>query len=86
VTDATAKNSTTVGADIASVTGGGAAAAAGLQKGDVITQLNGIPITSSSDLTAQVRALAPNTKATVTYMRGGSSHTVDVTLGTLTSS
>ncbi|GAA2081969.1 hypothetical protein GCM10009840_17470 [Pseudolysinimonas kribbensis] len=86
VTDATADKSSTVGALIVSVTDGGAAAAAGLQKGDVVTQLNGIPITSSSDLTAQVRALAPKTKATVTYQRDDSSHTVDVTLGTLTAS
>lgn len=86
VTDATADNSSTVGALVASVTSGGAAAAAGLQKGDVVTQLNGIPITSSSDLTAQVRALAPKTKATITYLRDNSSHTVDVVLGTLPTS
>lgn len=86
VTDATADNSSTVGALVASVTSGGAAAAAGLQKGDVVTQLDGIPITSSSDLTAQVRALAPQTKATITYLRDNSSHTVDVVLGTLPAS
>ena len=85
VTDATAKTSSTVGATIDSVTSGGAAAAAGLQKGDVVTQFNGIPITNSTDLTAQVRYLAPGTKAKLSYLRDGKGNTVDVTLGTLTS-
>jgi putative serine protease PepD len=85
VTDATADNSSTVGALIESVTGGGAAASAGLQKGDVVTEFNGLPITSSSDLTAQVRALAPGSKVTLDYTRGGKSTSVSVTLGTLSS-
>jgi putative serine protease PepD len=85
VTDATADNSSTVGALVADVTSGGAAASAGLQKGDVVTGFNGLPITSSTDLTAQVRALAPDTKASLTYVRDGKSSTVEVTLGTLKS-
>ena len=85
VTDATADTSSTVGAAIDSVTSSGAAAAAGLQKGDVVTQFNGIPITSSTDLTAQVRFLAPGSKAKLSYVRDGKATTVEVTLGTLTS-
>jgi putative serine protease PepD len=85
VTDATADNSSTVGAMVADVTSGGAAAKAGLQKGDVVTEFNGLPITSSTDLTAQVRALAPDMQAKLTYVRGGKATTVDVTLGTLKS-
>jgi putative serine protease PepD len=85
VTDASADNSSTVGALIESVTNGGAAAKAGMQKGDVVTQLNGIPITSSTDLTAQVRSLAPGATAKITYIRGGDATTTTVTLGTLTS-
>ena len=65
------------------VTGGGAAEAAGLKPGDVITSFNGIPITGSTDLTAQVRALAAGTTTSLTYVRGGDAHTVDVKLGTL---
>ncbi|MRX45376.1 S1C family serine protease [Agromyces kandeliae] len=74
--------SSTVGALIAEVSAGGAAEAAGLQSGDVVTALNGIPITDQTDLTAQVRALAGGAEAEVTYTRDGESNTVTVTLGT----
>jgi len=76
-------NSATVGASIQDVTGGGAAAAAGLKAGDIITGINGLPVTGKTDLTAQVRALAGGAKATVSYVRGGKSANVDLTLGTL---
>jgi len=78
-----ADTATVVGASIAELTQGGAAAAAGLKVGDVITGFNGLPITGKTDLTAQVRALAAGSKATVTYVRDGKAATVDVTLGTL---
>ncbi|WP_353815613.1 S1C family serine protease [Agromyces sp. SYSU T00266] len=74
--------SSTVGALIAEVSAGGAAEAAGLQSGDVVTALNGIPITDQTDLTAQVRALAGGAEAELTYTRDGESNTVTVTLGT----
>lgn len=81
--DPDAADSLVVGASVKEVTQGGAAAAAGLKVGDVITQLNGIPITGKTDLTAQVRSLAAGAKATVTYVRDGKASTVDVTLGEL---
>jgi putative serine protease PepD len=71
------------GAYVADVTSGGPAAAAGLQKGDIITEFNGQPVTGAVDLTAEVRALAAGAKASLTYVRDGASHTVDVTLGSL---
>jgi putative serine protease PepD len=71
------------GAYIAEVSPDGAAAAAGLQKGDIVTEFNGVPITDSVDLTAQVRAAAAGSDATVTYVRDGETHTADVTLGEL---
>ena len=40
------------------VSGGGAAAAAGIKANDIITRFNGVTIQSATDLTAQVRALA----------------------------
>ncbi len=83
VRDASSDDSTTVGALIAEVTSGGAAAGGGIEAGDVITSLDGVPITSSTDLTAQVRSHAGGDTATVTYTRDGESTTVDVTLGTL---
>lgn len=73
---------TTVGALISEVSAGGAAEAAGLEAGDVVTAFNGIPITDQTDLTAQVRALPGGAEAELTYTRDGESSTVTVTLGT----
>ena len=82
VTDATNDTkSSTVGAEIKDVTSGGAADKGGLKSGDIITNFNGLPITSATDLTAQVRALAGGSKADVTYVRGGQTKTTTVTLG-----
>jgi len=84
VADSTSDTSaTTVGALIKSVSSGGAAANAGLKAGDIVTNFDGKPITDATDLTAQVRALAGGSKATVTYVRGGQAKQTDVTLGTL---
>lgn len=80
---ATQEGATTAGAYIADVTSGGAAAAAGLKKGDVVTSFNGVPITNATDLTAQVRALAAGSKATIVYDRGGKTSSAEVTLGQL---
>ena len=64
------------------MTDGGAAAAAGLQAGDVVTKINDFETTSSDGLIAAVRFYAPGTEVTVTYVRdGGSPQTVTVTLG-----
>jgi putative serine protease PepD len=80
---ASEENSTTAGALIQSVTSGGAAEQAGLKAGDVVTAFNGLPITDSIDLTAQVRTQPAGGTAEITYTRGGDSKTVDVTLGQL---
>ncbi len=80
---ASVEGSTTVGAYIADVTAGGPAATAGLQKGDVITGFNGVPITDANDLTAQVRTVEGGGDASLTYVRDGKSYDVEVTLGTL---
>jgi S1-C subfamily serine protease len=83
VGDATADtNAAHVGAAIKTVSSGGAAAAAGLRKGDVVTELGGVQITDGTDLTAQVRYLAGGSKTSITYVRNGQSRTADVTLGT----
>ncbi|WP_455133034.1 S1C family serine protease [Microbacterium aurum] len=85
VMDAAAQEgATTAGAYISEVTAGGAAAEAGLQKGDVVTSFNGVPISDATDLTAQVRALAAGSKATIVYERDGKTLSATVTLGTLT--
>jgi len=81
--DSAQADSATVGASVQEISAGGAADKAGLKAGDVITGINGLPVTGKTDLTAQVRALAGGAKATITYVRDGKSDTVDVTLGTL---
>ena len=72
-----------IGASVRELTQGGAAAAAGLKVGDIITAFDGIPVSGKTDLTAQVRTLAAGAEATVTYVRDGKTATADVTLGTL---
>jgi putative serine protease PepD len=84
VSDAAAKEgSTAVGAYIEEAVKDGAAANAGIKKGDIVTQFNGVRITDANDLTAQVRTAAGGSDATLVVNRGGESKTVKVTLGTL---
>jgi putative serine protease PepD len=55
---------------------------AGLKKGDVITAVNSTTIATGDDLSRAIDAHKPGDKITVTYTRGGSEHTVTVTLAT----
>ncbi|MFJ4224623.1 trypsin-like peptidase domain-containing protein [Microbacterium sp. NPDC089695] len=80
---ASVENASVSGAYIADVTDRGAAAGAGLKADDIVTQFNGVPITSANDLTAQVRAAAAGSDAKVTYIRGGKEYEIEVTLGEL---
>ncbi|MCU1523164.1 MAG: serine protease, partial [Microbacteriaceae bacterium] len=80
---ASGDSSAVVGASLKSVTSGGAAGNAGLKAGDVVTNFDGVRITGATDLTAQVRFLAAGSKTDLTYVRGGTSTTVSVTLGEL---
>jgi putative serine protease PepD len=83
VDDTAQADADVVGASIVEIVPGGAAEAAGLRVGDIVTAINGLPITGKTDLTAQVRALAAGADATITYVRDGESATVDVVLGAL---
>jgi putative serine protease PepD len=78
------EGTTITGSYIAEVVDGGAAQKAGLHKGDIVTAFNGVPITDSVDLTAQVRAAAAGSEGKVTYVRGDKTETLTVTLGELT--
>ncbi len=71
------------GAAVVSVTGGGPAASAGLQAGDVITKVNDTAISGPSALTTALASLSPGDKVTVGYQRDGQGKTAEVTLGTL---
>jgi putative serine protease PepD len=68
------------GARIQKVDTGSAAESAGLKAGDVITKVDNHLITSSDSLVATIRSYRPGDSVSVTYTRGGSSHTVQVTL------
>jgi putative serine protease PepD len=70
------------GAKIVDVTGGGAAATAGLPSGVVVTKVDDRVISSADALVAAVRSRAPGDKVTLTYLDpAGKPQTVDVTLG-----
>jgi len=72
-----------IGASVVDLSAGGAAAAAGIKVGDIITGFDGLPITNKTDLTAQVRAHSAGETTTITYVRNGNASTVEVTLGSL---
>lgn len=72
---------TSTGVTLGVVETGRAAAAAGLQAGDVVTQLGQFRTTTSDGLIAAVRFYAPGTAVPVTFERAGTSRTVTVTLG-----
>jgi putative serine protease PepD len=70
------------GAKIVEVTSGGAAAAAGLPSGVVVTKVDDRVIGSADALVAAVRSRAPGDKVTLTYLDpSGQPQTVQVTLG-----
>lgn len=85
VSDVTDASVGTVGAQVQEISDGGAASAAGMQAGDVITQIDGRPVTGAVDATAQVRAHAAGSEVTVTYQRDGQQAEAQVTLGALSS-
>jgi len=70
-----------VGAQIGSIKSGSPAARAGLEAGDVVTSIDGRPITSPNALIGAVNALKPGAKVTIRYTRDGRSKTTTVTLG-----
>lgn len=84
VRNASSSDGSVVGAVIVDENGiasGGAAEAGGLQPGDIITELDGVPISGSIDLTAQVRLHPAGDEVELVYVRDGEQHTVTVTLG-----
>jgi putative serine protease PepD len=58
------------------------AAKAGLKSGDVVIAVDGKTISSGDDLTRAIDAHKPGDKITLTYKRGGSEHSVELTLAT----
>ncbi|MFF2011416.1 S1C family serine protease [Streptomyces sp. NPDC058195] len=69
------------GVALVSVAKGGAADTAGLRAGDIITGLDGQPVTTITSLQEALAADKPGEKVTVTYLRDGRERTAKVTLG-----
>ena len=65
---------------VAKVIEDGAAEAAGLKEGDVITQVDGQKVTKFGELQGVIAKKRPGDKMTITYLRNKKSHTVTTTL------
>ncbi len=80
---------------LSSVTGGGSrltvvkvypgspAAKAGLQEGDIVTQVAGRPVGDVDAVQLAISTMAPSSTATIGYLRGGQPSTANVTLAKL---
>lgn len=68
------------GVFITDVPADGAAAVAGLKKGDVVTKVNGVTVLSGPELQEQVTRFKPGDKISLTYIRSGKENTVSLTL------
>lgn len=68
------------GVYVTDVPADGAAALAGLKKGDIVTKINGVTVTSGPELQEQVTRYKPGDKISLTYTRGGRENTVSLTL------
>lgn len=69
------------GAIVAQVTPGSPAAAAGLQHGDVVEQLNGRAVENGSALQVAVSDIQPGTHVQLGILRNGAPQTVSLTVG-----
>jgi Do/DeqQ family serine protease len=58
----------------------GAAHAAGIKKGDIITKINGFPITSGAEMVGQIATHRPGDKVEISYVRDGKEVTIPVVL------
>lgn len=74
-----------LGALLVNVTKDGAADKAGLKAGDVVTAVNGVPVSDGTGLSGLIRTYAGGSEVTLSYSRGGKFSEANVTLGTLKS-
>lgn len=68
------------GVYITDVLEGGAAAAAGIKKGDFITKINGTPVASAPEMVEQIARYKPSDKISITYTRDGKESTTNAVL------
>ncbi|MGC1415717.1 MAG: Do family serine endopeptidase [Candidatus Acidiferrum sp.] len=71
------------GALVAEVTPGSPAAKAGIERGDIILDLNGQPVNTPEDLSVHVAELAPGSVVHLKVSRNGQTRDVDITLDEL---
>lgn len=69
------------GAFVASVVPDSGAADGGLQKGDVIVEIDGRTVTSSQQVGDLVAASKPGTELSVVFLRSGARQSIDATVG-----
>ncbi len=68
------------GVYVAAVAPDGAAQAAGIKRGDLITKINGAEVTSGLEMSSVLANFKPGDKVDVTYRRKGSEYKTDVVL------
>ena len=73
----------TQGAIVADATPEGPAQGAGIKTGDIIVMVNGNAVKGPKELSEMIAKIEPGSKVTVTVMREGSEHNINVTLGNL---
>jgi putative serine protease PepD len=69
------------GAQVGEATADGPAARAGIQSGDVITEVDGDRVQDPDDVARAIEDNKPGDKVEVTVQRGGDERTIEVTLG-----
>lgn len=58
----------------------GAAGAAGIKKGDIVTKINGVKVVTGPEMVEQVTRYKPGDKVTITYLREGKENTANLIL------
>ncbi|MDD2704853.1 MAG: Do family serine endopeptidase [Acidocella sp.] len=71
------------GALVAAISPNSPAARAGLKPGDVITSVNGTPVTNPGDLASEIANVDPNHDANIIYLRNGKQNSLSVAVATM---
>jgi serine protease Do len=71
------------GALVADVSSGSPAQKSGIERGDIILDVNGKPVTNSNDLRMTISMMPPDSEANLKVFRNGSERQIAVTLSTL---
>ncbi len=69
-----------IGVLVMEVAKDGAMSSSGIQAGDYITKINGVKVSTGSEMVEQVAGFKPGDKITITYLRGGKENTTNITL------